>query len=57
MFRHQFEKYAKEHYGDAFIESSAYLCEDQVTYKFKTIDDKQHTLIYDLRHGVVIEIL
>lgn len=57
MFRQQFEKYAKEHYGDAFIESSASLCEDQVTYMFKTIDDKQHTLIYDLRHGVVIEIL
>ena len=57
MFRHQFEKYAKDHYGDAFIESSAYLCENQVTYKFKTIDDKIHTLIYDLRNGVVIEIL
>lgn len=57
MFRHQFEKYAKEHYGADFIESSAYLCEDQVTYMFKTVDDRRHTLIYDLRHGVVIEIL
>lgn len=51
-----FYNFAKDKYRDKVLENSGYLCEDRITYMFKTIDDKLHTLIYDLNKMAIEEI-